>query len=445
MRAYAVLAMLTAASALKHRLAALAPVILPRDETRVIESKYIVKMKDGTSPDIVKRAALEISSPPDHIYTDAIKGLAATLSLQEVEKLQHHPNVDYIEPDTSGQLLSVQRDATWGLARISNTKPGSSVYSYDDSAGEGACVYIIDSGIETSHEDFEGRATFAANLVDTNNTDEKGHGTHVAGTVGSKTYGVAKKAKLFAVKVTSRQGETPMYTPTSFAECLRVSVLTYGRSRVIGGMDFVVKDAPTKKDKCPSGIVVNMSLGYPYSKVLNHAANSIARAGLFLVAAAGNSAEDATHYSPPSAEGACTVGATGKNDTIAAVSNFGPAVDVFAPGQEIVSTYPGGRHCWDSGTSMAAPHVAGLAAYLMGKGHKADGLCRYIASTALEGVIHGVPNGTVNLLANNGHNGQTKGTAGRFFHGQQARSETVGLCPTLVFQDGSFGDQPKPQ
>src|SRR5688572_7611395 len=150
-------------------------------------------------------------------------------------------------------------------------------------------------------------------------------------------------------------------------------------------MDFVVDDAPNQD--CPNGIVVNMSLGGFFSSAVNSAAASITGAGHFLAVAAGNDGADSKDYSPASEASACTVGATEEDDTLASYSNVGAAVDVLAPGSDIESTWTGGGTQSISGTSMASPHVAGLAAYLLGLGESADGLCDYIASTALDGVI----------------------------------------------------------
>jgi subtilisin family serine protease len=176
--------------------------------------------------------------------------------------------------------------------------------------------------ILTSLKEFEGRASWLANFADNSDTDGQGHGTHCAGTIGSKTYGVAKKTKLFAVKVLDDNGEGT-------------------NSGVIAGMDFVVKDSAGQV--CPKGIVVNMSLGGENSKTVNAAAAAIVKAGLFLAVAAGNEAADASTSSPASEKSVCTVGATTIDDELAQYSNFGALVDILAPGTDIKSTWPGGR------------------------------------------------------------------------------------------------------
>jgi subtilisin family serine protease len=166
-------------------------------------------------------------------------------------------------------------------------------------------------------------------------------------------------------------------------------------------MEFVVKDAAQRD--CPNGVVVNMSLGGSFSQGVNSAAAAISQAGLFLAVAAGNEAANAANSSPASEPSACTVGASDERDQIASFSNFGRAVDVFAPGVDIESTLPGGQTGSLDGTSMASPHVAGLAAYFMSLGQKADGLCDFLAQNGLRGAISGVPNGTANVLINNGN------------------------------------------
>lgn len=171
---------------------------------------------------------------------------------------------------------------------------------------------------------------------------------------------------------------------------------------VIKGMDFVVTDS--KKRECPKGVVANMSLGGAFSQATNDAAEAMVKADIFLAVAAGNDeGADAKDYSPASAPSACTVGASDSKDAIASFSNVGAVVDVFAPGVGILSAVPGGGEKENDGTSMASPHVAGLGAYLLGKGGKAAGLCQTIAESAIQDKITGVPQGTVGHLINNGN------------------------------------------
>ncbi|KAI6783456.1 uncharacterized protein J7T54_005485 [Emericellopsis cladophorae] len=357
-----------------------APLLVPRGAD-VVQDKFIVKFRDDIlSTNAVGAAIASIKADADYQYAKAFRGFAATLTAEELENLRNDPTVDYIEHDAVMSISATQTNAPWGLARISSASPGGTTYTYDDAAGAGTCAYIVDTGIDTSHPDFDGRATFAANFVDSNNGDRQGHGTHVAGTVGGTTFGVAKKTSLYAVKVLGDDG-------------------TGTNSGVIAGMDYV-SDAD---DDCPSGSVVNMSLGGGFSSAVNSAAAGIVSSGKFLAVAAGNDGVDARNASPASEASACTVGATDIDDVLAYFSNYGSVVDVLAPGVDILSAKPGGGSQSLSGTSMASPHVAGLAAYLLGNGASASGLCSSIASSGLEGVISSVPSSTTNILINNGN------------------------------------------
>lgn len=174
---------------------------------------------------------------------------------------------------------------------------------------------------------------------------------------------------------------------------------------MIAGMEKVIEDAPTRS--CPNGVVVNMSFGISTTQGVNDAAAALVDAGYFTVAAAGNgdifgNPVDASGFSPAAEPSICTVGATAIDDTTAPFSNFGEVVDIYAPGVDVESTVPGGGAEPKSGTSMAAPHVAGLGAYFLSLGQSAAGLCEYLAGIGLEGAIDGVPSGTKNILAQNG-------------------------------------------
>ena len=228
-------------------------------------------------------------------------------------------------------ISATQEDAPWGLARISSAKPGGTTYTYDESAGEGVCAYSLDTGVDIEHPEFEGRAIWAKNFAGGSDKDGQGHGTHTAGTMASKTYGVAKKAKILAVKVLDDNGSG-------------------SNSGIIAGMEYVVKDAPQRD--CPKGAVVNMSLGGGFSQAINDAAAGITGAGIFLAVAAGNDASNSAQYSPASEKSACTVGATDAKDALADFSNFGQVVDILAPGVGVLSTVPGGKTEEMDGTSM---------------------------------------------------------------------------------------------
>ncbi|KAK3934608.1 cuticle-degrading protease [Diplogelasinospora grovesii] len=317
-----------------------APIIQPRG-AQLIPGKYIVKMKDGASEASLTTAMGKLGRKANHVYkAGAFKSFASAIDDAILKKIQSLPDVEYIEQEAVFKINAYvsQSAAPWGLARISHKSKGASSYAYDASAGAGTCAYVIDTGIYTGHSQFGGRATFLYNSVDTSNTDGNGHGTHVAGTIGSNSYGVAKKTKLYAVKVldASRSGTT---------------------SSVIAGMNFVTIDAKTRS--CPNGTVANMSLGGGYSSAINSAAKAMVKAGVFLAVAA--------NYSPASEATVRTVGAAGSNDAKASYSNYGSLVDIFAPGSNILSTWIGSTTDTNtiSGTSMATPHITGLGAYLL--------------------------------------------------------------------------------
>lgn len=233
-------------------------------------------------------------------------------------KINYQPE-EVTHTETAKRALTSTSAASWGLGRISHKALSTSTYVYDTAgAGSGVCAYVIDTGILTTHSQFGGRASFLANYADSSNTDGNGHGTHVAGTIGGTTYGVAKSVTLYAVKVLDSSGSGT-------------------NSGVISGINFVASDAPARS--CTS--VANMSLGGGKSTALNSAAAALVSAGVFLAVAAGNDAADAANYSPASETSACTVGATTSSDALASYSNYGSVVDVLAPGSSIISSYIG--------------------------------------------------------------------------------------------------------
>jgi len=299
--------------------------------------------------------------------------------------------VAYIEQD---QYITINREltqgsATTGLARLSHARVGSRGYVFDDSAGEGITAYVVDTGIRITHSEFEGRAIWGDNFVNDVDTDENGHGSHVSGTIGGKTYGVAKNVELVAVKVLDKDGSG-------------------SNSGVLAGMDFVVANATARGLRGKA--VMNMSLGGALSQALNQAINAIANAGVVPVVAAGNENQDTKNTSPGSAERAITVGAIDQTtDTRASFSNFGAGVDVFAPGVNVLSVGIADDLATDvlSGTSMASPHVAGLAAYLMALegitdvAAVASRIVKLAESTGAE--VSNNRGNTTSLIANNGN------------------------------------------
>ncbi|SCV45761.1 probable endopeptidase K [Fusarium fujikuroi] len=328
-----------------------APLIIPRG-AHESERKCIAVMKANVASKAIPSKVARVPSDAEYTYYNLFNSFSASLTKPELKDLLNDPNVDFIE-------------------KVSTMHGDHTTYTYDESAGEGTCTYVLDTGIEVDHPNF----------IDNADLDANGHGTHIAGTFGSKTYGVAKKTQLFAVKV--------------------LNEYTAGQSSgILAGMDFIVEDAATRK--CPKGIVVNMSFSVAPSPAINAAARYIVKSGYFLAVAAGNDDTDASQVSPSNEPMACTVGATAENDTRASFSNYGVLVDIFAPGIVIKSTWIRGGVKLESGTSMATPHVTGLAAYLLGlKNIKASELCNLIATMSLEDVIKGIPENTVNLLIQN--------------------------------------------
>lgn len=250
------------------------------------------------------------------------------------------------------------------MARISHrsklTFSTFTKYEYNDEGGEGVDVYVIDTGINVDHDEFEGRAHWGTTVPQGDeDIDGNGHGSHCAGTIASRKYGVAKQANVYAVKVLGTNGSGTM-------------------SDVVGGVVWAAQQAKAKAAAAAKelaetgktkhkGSVANMSLGGGKSQALDDAVNRAVDTGLHFAVAAGNDNRDACSYSPAAAEKAVTVGASTLGDERAYFSNYGPCVDVFAPGLNILSTYKGGKKATAtlSGTSMASPHTAGLLAYFL--------------------------------------------------------------------------------
>ncbi|KAJ6185270.1 alkaline serine protease [Penicillium mononematosum] len=370
------------------------------DADAVIPSSYIVVMNDGVSnaefekhrgwaANIHARStSLKIgeSGPGKHFDINGMKGYSATFDDSTVKNIASDPAVKYIEPDMVVNATDnvVQPNApSWGLPRISSKKPGATDYVYDSTAGEGIVVYGVDTGIDIKHADFDGRAEWGTNTADSDDTDGNGHGTHTASTAVGSKFGVAKKATVVAVKVLGADGSGT-------------------NSQVISGMDWAVKDAKSRGVTGKS--VMNMSLGGTFSQAMNDAAANVVKSGVFLSVAAGNEGEDAKNSSPASAPNVCTIAASTSSDGSASFTNFGSVVDLYAPGEDITAAYPGGGSKSLSGTSMAAPHVAGAAAYLMAlEGVASDKACARIVELAISS-ISSAPSGTTSKLLFNGIN-----------------------------------------
>ncbi|KAJ6439281.1 peptidase S8, subtilisin-related protein [Purpureocillium lavendulum] len=356
-----------------------------KPEGQIIPGSYIVKLKGGVSITQYDPQLSAFRERADHVYTHAFHGFASKLDDASVMALRRRADVEYVEHDAVATVSGYvdQLNAPWGLGRISYRKRGSTKYTYDDSAGLGTCAYIIDTGIDDTHPEFGNRARQIKTFVN-DTTDGNGHGTFLAGIIGGKTFGVAKKTTIYGVKVFDNSGSG-----------------TY--SNVIAAMDFVAKD--WKQRKCPKGAMANMSLGGSFSAAVNNAAAALVRAGVFTSVAAGADNSDVSRVSPGSEPTVCTVGGSTRSDSRLSSSNYGPLVDIFAPGESITSTWLRGATNTLSGTSASAAFITGLGAYLAGfEGFPgAQELCKRIQDLATKDILTNIPSGTKNLLAFNGN------------------------------------------
>jgi len=318
-----------------------------RKSPHKIENQYIVVLDDsvvgerGTfsiAPYIANEMAGNHRGKLKHIYQNALNGFAVEMSPEDAEALSQDFRVKFVEEDGIVTADTTQSNPPWGLDRIDQrNRPLSATYTYNWT-GSGVRAYVIDTGIRTTHTQFGGRASNVFDAFGGTGADCNGHGTHVSGTIGGSTYGVAKSAMLRGVRVLDCNGSG-------------------SNSGVIAGVDWV-----TNNHINPA--VANMSLGGGISSALDTAVNNLANSGVPIAVAAGNSNADACGTSPARAANAITVGATTTTDARASFSNFGTCLDIFAPGSGILSSYftSDTATATLSGTSMASPHVAGVAA-----------------------------------------------------------------------------------
>ncbi|KAF2731144.1 subtilisin-like protease [Polyplosphaeria fusca] len=374
------------------------------DSEKIVPNSFIVVLKKDVSSAAFKSHLTSASkllsanaiAPESTFDFDGLKGYHLKASPAVAKQLAESDEVSYIEADQTFTLppitpskplahRAVQSNVpSWGLARISHRKKGSTDYVYQQTSG--TYTYIIDSGVHTSHTLFQGRAIWGANFVSgSTNDDENGHGTHVAGTAASQTYGVLRFGGIISVKVLGRDGST-------------------ATSILIQGINWAVNDMKTRAGATGRSTAL-LAVGGSVSTALNNAVAAGSSAGLFFAVVAGNENQNTGNTSPGSEPSACTVGGTTISDERMSSSNYGAGVDIFAPGGSIPSLWYTSNTAIAtlSGTSMAAAHIAGLGAYFLAlEGTRTPAaLCARLQEVATKNVLTGIPSGTPNLLAYN--------------------------------------------
>ena len=303
-------------------------------------SEFIVVFKDNVSRTASNKIIADSGGDLIRTFARVFNGSVVFGTFAKMKVLAKNPYVLFVEENLEVTATAIQNSAPWGLDRIDQQAlPLSTTYDDGNYQGTNTKSYVVDSGIDPSNTDFEGRVTSGYDAVQDGlgSGDCNGHGTHVAGTIGSKTFGVAKKTTLIPVRVLDCAGSGY-------------------NSSVIAGLNWIAGNYVPGE-----AAVVNMSLGGPTSSALDEAVENLISRGITVVVAAGNDNVDAFNYSPARTPAAITVGATNTDDSRASYSNFGSCLDIFAPGTSIPSTWLGvNYYAFLSGTSMAAPHVAGV-------------------------------------------------------------------------------------
>ncbi|EHK16777.1 uncharacterized protein TRIVIDRAFT_41430 [Trichoderma virens Gv29-8] len=388
-------------------LGALLPAVLAAPAAEGIPNKFIVTLKEGSSIDPnshltwvngIHRRSLTKRNTAGVEKTYSIhtwNAYAGEFDEETIKHIKASPDVAAVEPDyvmypsgitkNTRRTLTKQAGAPWGLGAISHRTPGSTNYIYDTSAGRGTFAYVLDSGINIAHEQFGGRATLGYNAAGGEDTDTLGHGTHVAGTIGGFTYGVAKQTNLISVKVLIGENSN--------------------NSVALDGYHWAVEDIISRRRTSKS--VINVSLSGPASFAWTAAINAAFNKGVLTIVAAGNDAKPASGFSPGNTPDAITVAALDVNWDAANFTNYGAGVDVFGPGVNILSAWIGSDTAANTlnGTSMATAHVSGLALYLQsleGLATPTD-VTNRIKALATTGRVTGSLNGSPNALIFNGN------------------------------------------
>ncbi|MYY03760.1 MULTISPECIES: S8 family peptidase [unclassified Streptomyces] len=348
------------------------------DAATAVSGSYIVMLDHKADK---AELAKEYGGKLNRNYSSAINGFSASgLTETEAKRLAADPAVSKVVQNKKFHVDATQSNPpSWGLDRIDQTETaGDNAYTYPDSAGEGVTAYVIDTGVRITHEEFEGRASYGYDAVDDDDVadDGYGHGTHVAGTIAGATYGVAKNAKIVAVRVLDDSGSGTT-------------------EQVIAGIDWV-----TANHEGPS--VANMSLGGGADEALDAAVQESIASGVTYGVAAGNESADASTSSPARVPEAITVASSTVDDEQSYFSNYGSLVDLYAPGSDITSAWNDSDTGTDtiSGTSMATPHVVGAAAVYLSEHPDAtpDEVATALTDGATPDAISDATSGTANKL-----------------------------------------------
>ncbi len=319
------------------------PLLTAPVSVSAVPARYIVVLRDSA------RGMPTTDAVDEQSYGHALNGYSAMMTPDAAAALARDARVRYVERDGIAHISGTQDNAPWGVDRIDQHALPLNTHFTSSQTGAGVRVYILDTGVRLSHSDFDGRAVTGLDVVTPggNAGDCHGHGTHVAGTAGGGVYGVAKSATIVSVRVFDCTGSGPW-------------------TNVITGIDWVIQQklaSPTVP------MVINLSLTGDASQAFDDAIQRATETGIIVVAGAGNDGDDACNHSPGRSRHAIVVAASDKDDVVASYSNVGRCVDLFAPGTAIVSDYNNSDRgtATASGTSMAAPHVAGAAALYLGR------------------------------------------------------------------------------